>query len=51
MEFEVLFFMECHHPYQMLVAERYFLDFFCLVMGEKKALGEGRRKIPNEEEN
>jgi hypothetical protein len=23
----------------------------CLVMGEKKALGEGRRKIPNEEEN
>jgi hypothetical protein len=23
----------------------------CLVMQEKKALGEGRRKIPNEEEN
>ncbi len=48
MEFGVLFFMEFQRPYQMMLVERYFLDFFCLMMrdllmGEKKAFSEGRR--------
>ncbi len=48
MEFGVFFFMECQRPYQMMLVERYFLDFFCLMMcdllmGEKKAFSEGRR--------
>ncbi len=44
----MLFFMECQHPYQILVVEHFFLDFFCLVMhdllmGEKKAISEGKK--------
>jgi hypothetical protein len=44
----VLFFMECQSPNQMLVVERYFLNFFCLVMrdllmGEKKVFNGGRK--------